>query len=130
MSKYFYFKQFSSTYVQFQWLKTVQFQTIQFSRGIQFQLKKTVPFLAIQFCISTQFRSIWPIDRNLSGASTVGQSGPGSDGKAPILLEPHHQIVLCHIQHTRWRGHTPMQICSRCILQPQSTGQTRMYKWN
>ena len=38
---------------------------------------------------------------NLSGATTPGQSGPGSDGnegvlafpKAPALLEPHHQIV-------------------------------------
>ena len=34
----------------------------------------------------------------LSGATTPGQSGPGSDGnegvlKAPALLEPHHQIV-------------------------------------
>ena len=24
--------------------------------------------------------------------------------KAPALLEPHHQIVKCHIQDTRWRG--------------------------
>ena len=22
--------------------------------------------------------------------------------KAPSLLEPHHQIVLCHISDTRW----------------------------
>ena len=37
----------------------------------------------------------------LSGATTLGQSGPESDGnegvlaspKAPVLLEPHHQIV-------------------------------------
>ena len=31
--------------------------------------------------------------------------------KAPALLEPHHQIVSCHIQDTRWWG--------QCILQPQ-----------
>ena len=24
--------------------------------------------------------------------------------KAPTLLEPHHQVVLCHIQDTRWGG--------------------------
>ena len=53
----------------------------------------------IQFSISMQFSSISPIDRTLSGASTPGQSRPGSDGnevvlfKAPVSLEPHHQIV-------------------------------------
>ena len=24
--------------------------------------------------------------------------------KAPALLEPHHQIIYCHIQDTRWGG--------------------------
>ena len=27
--------------------------------------------------------------------------------KAPALLEPHHQIVYCHIQDTRWGGSYP-----------------------
>ena len=56
-----------------------------------------------------QFSSILPIDRTFSGATILGQSGPGNDGnrgvfafpKAPALLEPHHQIDLCHIQDTR-----------------------------
>ena len=64
-------------------------------------MSKTVLFQTNQFSISTQFSSIWPIDRTLSGVTTPGQSGPGSDGneevlripKAPALLEPHHQIV-------------------------------------
>ena len=43
--------------------------------------------------------------------------------KAPALLEPHHQIVKCHIQDTRWGGLTPLQRSSRCILEPQPTGQ-------
>ena len=34
-------------------------------------------------------RSIWPIDRTLSGATTPGQNGPGSDGNEGIL--PTHQ---------------------------------------
>ena len=42
--------------------------------------------------------------------------------KAPVLLEPHHQIVLCHIQYTRWESLTPLQRSSRCILQPQPMG--------
>ena len=49
------------------------------------------------------------MDRIQSGSTTVGQSGPGIDGnegvlnipKAPVLLDPHHQIVLCHILDTR-----------------------------
>ena len=35
---------------------------------------KTVLIQTIQFSISTQFSSIWPIDRILSGATTQGQS--------------------------------------------------------
>ena len=38
-----------------------------------------------------------PIDRALSGATILGQSGPGSNDnvfpKAPALLRPHHQTV-------------------------------------
>ena len=45
--------------------------------------------------------SIWPIDRALSGATTPGQSGSGSDDKEGVLcipqilalLEFHHQII-------------------------------------
>ena len=29
--------------------------------------------------------SIWPIDRNQSGATTPGQSGPGSNGNKSVL---------------------------------------------
>ena len=32
-----------------------------------------------------QFSSIWPIDRALSGATTPGQSGPGSDHNEGVL---------------------------------------------
>ena len=50
--------------------------------------------------------SFRPKDRTLSGATTPGLSGHGSDSKkeystcskAPVLLEPHHQIVQCYIR--------------------------------
>ena len=29
--------------------------------------------------------SIWPIDKTLSGVTTLGQSGPGSDGNEGVL---------------------------------------------
>ena len=45
--------------------------------------------------------SIWSIDRTLSGATTLGQSGPGSDDNEGLfhipqissIMELHHQIV-------------------------------------
>ena len=33
-----------------------------------------------------QFSSIWSIDRNLSGATTTGQSEPGSHGNKGVFL--------------------------------------------
>ena len=50
----------------------------------------------------------------LSGATTLGQSEPESDGNEGVLripkalasLEPHYQIVKCYIQDTRWEGLT------------------------
>ena len=46
---------------------------------------KTVLFQTIQLSLSTQFNSIWLIDRTLSGASTRGQSEPGSNGNEGVL---------------------------------------------
>ena len=48
-------------------------------------MSKIVLFQTIQLSISTQFSSMWPIDKTLSGATTLGQSGPGSDGNEGVL---------------------------------------------
>ena len=48
-------------------------------------MSKTVLFQAIQFSICTQFNSIWPIDKALSDATTLGQSGPGGDGREGLV---------------------------------------------
>ena len=56
-------------------------------------MSKTVLFQTIQFSISTQFSFISPIDKTLSGATTPGQSGPGSDGNEQILCIPQHSII-------------------------------------
>ena len=93
MSKTFLFQdiQFSQTVL----IQTIQlsiqklFLFKQFSLALVHSLKvKTVLFQAIQFSISTQFSSIWPIDMTLSGAPTLGQSGPGSDGNERVLCIP------------------------------------------
>ena len=67
--KQFYFKQFSLVWVFFCLHTNV----------------KTASFQAIHFSINTQFSSIWFIDRTLSGATTPGQSGPGSEGNEGLL---------------------------------------------
>ena len=46
--------------------------------------------------------------------------------KVLALLEPQHQIVLCHIRTLIGRGLISLQRCSRCILQPQPTGQSSL----
>ena len=46
---------------------------------------KKVLFQTIQFSMSTQFSSIWPLDRTISGATTPGHSGPGSDGNEGVV---------------------------------------------
>ena len=60
-------------------------QAIQFSQTILFQ--------AIQFSIILQFSSIWLIDRTLSGATTSGLSGPGSDGNEGVLRIPQSSSI-------------------------------------
>ena len=37
--------------------------------------------------------SIWPIDRSLSGATTPGQSGAGSDGNEGVLHIPQSSSI-------------------------------------
>ena len=56
-------------------------------------MSKKVLFQVIHSSISTQFSSIWPIDKNLSGA-TPDQSGPGSDGNEAILRIPQSSILI------------------------------------
>ena len=98
MSKVFVYTQLN--------IKAVLFSTIQFSVSnfnvknssiltIQLHLKKvekvrslnvkSVLFQPIQFNKSTLFRSIWLINRALSGATTLSHSGLGSNGNEGVL---------------------------------------------
>ncbi len=65
--------------------KTFLFQVIQFSQTVLFQ--------TIQFSISIQFSSIQPIDRTLSGATTSGQNGPGSEVNEGVLYIPQSSSI-------------------------------------
>ena len=73
--------------------------------------------------------SIWSIDRTLLVATTPGRSGPGSDGNKGILCIPQSSSVTGTTPSdlVLYPGHslgslTPLQRCSRCILQAKPTG--------
>ena len=76
--KQFYFKQFSLVQVLF------LFTQLNF---------KTVLFQTIHFIISTQFSSIGPIDRTLSGATTHAKCGPGNDCNEGVLHIPQSSSI-------------------------------------
>ena len=68
----------------------------------------------------------------LSGATTPGQSGPGSDGNEGELCIPQSStltgtspsyFLLPYPDHSFGEGLTPLQRCSRCILHLQLTEQ-------
>ena len=70
------------------------------------------------------------MDRTLSGATTPGQSGPGSDDNKGVLCIPQSSSItgtspsdylVSYLGHLL-EGYTSLQRCIRCILQPQSTG--------
>ena len=46
---------------------------------------KIVPFQTIQLNTSTQFSSIWPLNRTLSGVTTPSQIKPESDSNKDLL---------------------------------------------
>ena len=84
MSKQFYFKQFSSAYVGS--LKTqLDVKTVHFK---QFSLAQLHSLVLIDLLIEHY--------KMLPNQVRVYSTFP----KAPALLEPYHQIVLCHSQNS------------------------------
>ena len=79
-----------------------------------------------------QCSSIWPIDGTLSGATSPGQSGPGSDGNEGVFCILQHSSITgtspshCLVSYpdTCWESLTLLRRSSRCILQLQPTGQS------
>ena len=69
----------------------------------------------------------------ISGATTPGQSGPGSNGNKGVLhilqsssiigTSPSDCLVSYRGHSLRGGGLTPLQRSSQCILQPKSIGQ-------
>ena len=80
--------------------------------------------------------SIWSIDSTLSGVTTPGQSGPGSNGNEGVLHIPQiskagvlpSDGLMSYPIHSLQAGLTLLQRSSQYILQPQLTGLTRWLK--
>ena len=93
-------------------------------------MPKQFYFKTIHFVISTQFTSIWHIGRTLSAATTLGKSGPGSDGNKAVLYIPQGSSIIgfstsdCLVSYpgNTFGESTPLQRCSWFILQPQPAG--------
>ena len=69
---------------------------------------------------------IWPINNTLSGATTLGQSGPGSNGNERVFHIPQSSRTGASLSDclVSYPGHLlresyPLQWYSWCILQPQ-----------
>ena len=80
--------------------------------------------------MSTQFSSIWPIDRTLSGAITLGLSRPGSDGNEVVLRIPQSSSITgtsasdCLVSYPR---HSLREYC--IYAEMQSVYSTALADW-
>ena len=82
-------------------------------------LFQTVHFIiSYLFALSLNVGYIWPIDKILSGDTTLGQCGPGSDGIEGVLLIPQSCSITraspsnCLMSYTRIvivRGISPLR---------------------
>ena len=130
-------------------MSAVLFQTIQFSISTVFLFTQTVLFKTIQFSMSTKLNGSkycnvsLTIQLNISHFFTqfnvktvlfqttlfdpsigmIAMKEYSTFPKDPALLDPHHQIVYCHIQDIHWGSLTPPQRWSQYILQLQPTRQ-------
>ena len=97
----------------------------------QFSLAYKNSSISNQLSISTQFSSIYPIDRTLSGTTILGESGPASDGNEEVLRIPQSSSIIgtspsdslvSYTGRSLWGCLTPQQRSSRWVLQPHPTG--------
>ena len=103
-----------------QFIQTILIQIIQFSISMQLVLFNPLigPYQVLPFWAKVDL-------------GAMAMKGCSAFTKAPASLEPQHQIISCHIQDTHWWwGLTPLQRCSRCILQPQPTGRWVSEWWS
>ena len=87
-------------------------------------------YAVIQCNISTNYSSVWPIDKTLSGTTSPGQSGLSSDGNKGILHTSKSSSVTetspsdCLVPYLQ-NALEGSKRFSQCILQLQTTGRHR-----
>ena len=113
--------------------KTLLFQAIQFCQTVLIQ--------TIQFSTSMLFSSIQPINRALSGATILGQSGSGSNSKEGVLHIPQSSSITgtspsdCLVSYpgpTRWGGGV-LPLCSGAVsvfYMPQPIWAIYILRWS
>ena len=92
----------------------------------------TVKCQTIQFSISTQFSSNGPIDRALLGATTPGQSGPGSNNNEGVLHIPQSSRITgtspsdCVVSYTGYLGESYLSTEKQSVYSttPAQLGQS------
>ena len=73
--------------------------------------------------MNTQFSSIWPIDRALSGATIPAKSEPRSDGRKGVLRILQSPSSTGASPSDCLVSYPGLHRYSRCIVKPQPTGQ-------
>ena len=109
--------------------------TIQFSVST-ISISKTVLLQVIQFSISIHFSSTWFIDRALircyhSAAMQAWEQWQWRGTMHSPNLQHYWNLIIrlfsvISMTLVGWGGLTPFQRCSRCIQQPQPTGQPKI----
>ena len=81
--------------------------------------------------------SIWTTDGTLSGATTRGQSGLGSNDNEGVLCIPQSSSIteaspsdclVSYPKHSLFQSYSSHERCSWCILQPKPTRPQGRYK--
>ena len=76
----------------------------------------------MNLCIHSNLSIVLP-HRARVDLGMMTMKGHSAFPKAPALQELHHQVVQSYIQYSRLGSLTLLQRSSRCIQQPQPTGQ-------
>ena len=81
--------------------------------------------------LSMSNNSIWPINRTLSGATTVGQSGSGSDGSEGVLCIPQSSSItgispsdslVSYLGHSLWGSYPLCREAINVFYSPRGLG--------
>ena len=87
--------------------------------------------------MSTQFISIWPIDKTLSGATTMGQSEPGSHDPEWVISIPESYKITrtflldCFVSYSWYSLEGILPLCKKqSVYNNYTTGTSQLHPWD